>query len=121
VTTQVIRTDKPDPPRMKRRSRCAHHVEGHRRAQGRAQRRQRGHRDRTGDDPGLLQRGFEPLGGSPFGVFRPALVPAELVPQYVVVLGGERTVVDSIAARADVTVVADPGPSALAPVAPPSA
>ncbi len=38
-------------------------------------------------------------GGSPraFGVYRPATVPAEMVPQHVVVLGGSRTVVDSVA------------------------
>ena len=33
----------------------------------------------------------------PFGVYRPALVPAELVPQHVQVLGGDQTVVDSVA------------------------
>jgi hypothetical protein len=42
--------------------------------------------------------------GGAYGVFRPAVVPAELVPQYVVVLGEERTVVDSVAPPADVTV-----------------
>jgi hypothetical protein len=33
----------------------------------------------------------------PFGVYRPALVPADLVPQYVKVLGGDATVVESVA------------------------
>jgi hypothetical protein len=33
----------------------------------------------------------------PYGVYHPALVPAELVPQHVVVLGGDRTVVESVA------------------------
>lgn len=32
-----------------------------------------------------------------FGVYRPALVPAELVPQRVVILGGETTAIDSVA------------------------
>ena len=36
----------------------------------------------------------------PFGVYRPAVVPADLVPQHVVVLGGARTVVDSVAPAA---------------------
>ena len=52
---------------------------------------------------------FSPGGASrprPFGVFRPAVVPNELVPQHVVVLGGPRTVVDSSAPYAEVTVVA---------------
>jgi hypothetical protein len=40
----------------------------------------------------------------PFGVYRPAVVPADLVPQDVVVLGGARTVVDSVAPAGDVTV-----------------
>lgn len=40
----------------------------------------------------------------PFGVYRPAVVPADLVPQHVVVLGGARTVVDSVAPAADVVV-----------------
>jgi hypothetical protein len=42
----------------------------------------------------------------PFGVYRPAVVPADLVPQHVVVLGGTQTVVDSTApATGPVTVV----------------
>jgi hypothetical protein len=40
----------------------------------------------------------------PFGVYRPAVVPADLVPQRVVVLGGPTTVVDSVAPGADVAV-----------------
>jgi hypothetical protein len=46
--------------------------------------------------------GFFGVGGGgqearPYGVYRPALVPADLVPQHVVVLGGDRAVVDSTA------------------------
>jgi hypothetical protein len=37
----------------------AHHLEGPRRAQGRPRRRQRRHRDRARDDPGVLQRRLE--------------------------------------------------------------
>jgi hypothetical protein len=65
-------------------------------------------------------------GGGPraFGVFRPALVPADLVPQYVTLLGGERNVVDSVApdtpasvAVVQPTVVAVPsGPTEVAPL-----
>jgi Acyclic terpene utilisation family protein AtuA len=57
----------------------------------------------------------------PYGVFRPALVPADLVPQRVVVLTtGERTAVDSTAPRAAGAVEVDPapGPAAGAPGGP---
>jgi hypothetical protein len=40
----------------------------------------------------------------PYGVYRPALVPSHLVPQLVVVLGGEQTVVESVAPEGSVTV-----------------
>ena len=54
-------------------------------------------------------------GGRPYGVYRPAVVPAALVPQHVVVLGGDCTVVDSVAPRADVTIEAAAEPTATAP------
>jgi hypothetical protein len=54
----------------------------------------------------------------PFGVYRPALVPADLVPQHVALLGGARTVVDSVAPSADVTVVPGRGPDAAPPTGP---
>jgi hypothetical protein len=64
--------------------------------------------------------GFTGLGGGgqqarPYGVYRPAIVPADLVPQQVVVLGGTRTVVDSTAPAGKVRVEARPGPTALVP------
>jgi len=45
--------------------------------------------------PGFFGVSGGPSEGHPYGVYRPAVVPAELVPQHVVVLGGERTVVES--------------------------
>jgi hypothetical protein len=74
--------------------------------------------------PGFFGIGGGLRGGAPYGVFRPALVPAELVPQHVAVLGAARTVVDSVAPPADVTVEVDapptpppaPGPTAPAPL-----
>ena len=42
--------------------------------------------------------------GKPFGVHTSGLVPADLVPQHVVLLGGERTVVDSVAPAGGATV-----------------
>jgi len=68
--------------------------------------------------PGLFGVGGGPSGGSPYGVFRPALVPADLVPQHVVVLGGERTVVDSVAPPGEVHVEGDEGPAAAVPRGP---
>ncbi|MDH3706946.1 MAG: DUF1446 domain-containing protein [Acidimicrobiia bacterium] len=64
--------------------------------------------------------GFFGLGGGgvgkPFGVHTSALVPADLVPQHVVVVGGDRTVVDSVAPADTVTVEATDEP----PIEPPS-
>jgi hypothetical protein len=48
-------------------------------------------------------------------VYRPTVVPAELVPQHVVVLDGAQAVVDSVAPAETVDVVALPGPQAAAP------
>jgi hypothetical protein len=60
--------------------------------------------------PGFFGVGAGPSGARPYGVYRPAVVPADLVPQHVVVLGGERTVVDSVAPQGaiDVTLPAEP-------------
>jgi len=58
--------------------------------------------------------GFFGIGGSgprAFGVYRPALVPAELVPQHVVILDGKRTVVDSVAPSGAVSIADSPPPS----------
>ena len=54
----------------------------------------------------------------PFGVHRAGLVPAHLVPQHVVVLGGDRTVVESVAPEAVVEVTPAVGPSAPVPAGP---
>jgi hypothetical protein len=71
--------------------------------------------------PGFFGLRGGPSAGSPYGVYRPALVPAELVPQYVVV-GDERTVVDSPvppgAAPPATAVVPAPGPDATVPAGP---
>ncbi|MDE0802894.1 MAG: DUF1446 domain-containing protein [Acidimicrobiales bacterium] len=67
--------------------------------------------------------GFTGIGGGgqqarPYGVYRPALVPADLVPQHVVVLGGAQTVVESVAPAADVVVEPRSGPRATVPDGP---
>jgi hypothetical protein len=51
-------------------------------------------------------------------VYRPAVVPAELVPQHVSLLGGAQTVVDSVAPVDDVTVEPRLGPASVAPDGP---
>ena len=62
--------------------------------------------------PGFFGLSGGPSEGTPYGVYRPAVVPAELVPQHVAVLGGAQTVVES---------VAPPGAVTIAPVEPPRA
>jgi hypothetical protein len=59
--------------------------------------------------PGFFIPGSGPSAGSPYGVYRPAAVPSNLVPQYVTVLGGERTAIDSVAPATAVHVVPDEG------------
>ncbi len=63
-------------------------------------------------------------GARAFGVYRPALVPADLVPQHVAILGGDQTVVDSVSPDGEVSISpadppADPpaaGPTTKAPL-----
>ena len=68
--------------------------------------------------PGFFGLDGGPSGGQPFGVYRPSLIPAELVPQGVHVLDGDHTVVESVAPRATVTVEATPGPETAGPEGP---
>jgi Acyclic terpene utilisation family protein AtuA len=67
--------------------------------------------------PGFFGVSGGPGGGRPYGVYRPTAVPADLVPQHVVVLGGDRTVVESVAPAPTVSapVSPAPGPTAEAP------
>jgi hypothetical protein len=119
VTTRVARTDKPDPATNEEAVALWHiTLKDH-------------DEEKVGRDvinaaieialatiPGFFNVGSSTSPSSAFGVYRPALVPAGLVPQYVVVLGGERTVVDSVAPPGQVTVAADPGPETTAPGGP---
>ena len=57
--------------------------------------------------PGFFIPGASPSAGSAFGVYRPAVVPSNLVPQYVTVLGGKRTTIDSVAPTTSADVVVD--------------
>lgn len=116
VTTRLIRTDKPDPSTNEEavalwRISLKDHDE---RKVGRAL------ADAVVElalstAPGFFVVGASPSAGSPFGVYRPAVVPASLVPQYVVVRGGTRTVVDSVAPAGETHVTPEPGPRTRAP------
>lgn len=66
--------------------------------------------------PGFFGTG--PRSAGPFGVYVPALIPAELVTQDVVVLGGETHQVSSVIPDAPVNVLPASGPSATVPEGP---
>jgi hypothetical protein len=68
--------------------------------------------------PGFFGVGSGPAGGRAFGVYEPARVPAELVPQEVVVLGGDTHEVSSVIPSDPVNVVPTPGPTVPAPTGP---
>lgn len=61
--------------------------------------------------PGFYSLSGSPGGARPYGVYRPAVVPAELVPMHVVVLDGPRTVVESVAPSSSVEVTPAPAPA----------
>jgi hypothetical protein len=68
--------------------------------------------------PGFFGVGGGPGSGRPFGVYEPACVPAEVVPQQVVVMGGGTREVSSVIPLASVSVVPASGPAAPAPAGP---
>jgi hypothetical protein len=68
--------------------------------------------------PGFFGVGGGPSAGRPFGVYEPALVPSEVVPQEVVLLGGATKRVESVIPPAEVSVRPAAGPSAAAPGGP---
>ncbi|MEM9130696.1 MAG: acyclic terpene utilization AtuA family protein [Actinomycetota bacterium] len=70
--------------------------------------------------PGLFGVGGGPAPGSPYGVYTPARVSADLVPARVTVLGGDTTVVDSVAPPVGQRPAVEPlpGPQAEPPAGP---
>jgi hypothetical protein len=68
--------------------------------------------------PGFFGVGGAPGPGRPFGVYEPACVPAEAVPQEVVILGGDVREVSSAIPSGAVSVVPAAGPAASAPEGP---
>jgi hypothetical protein len=68
--------------------------------------------------PGFFGVGGAPGPGRPFGVYEPACVPAEVVPQEVVILGGETREVSSAIPPGAVSVEPAVGPAVSAPAGP---
>ncbi|HET9691175.1 MAG TPA: acyclic terpene utilization AtuA family protein [Acidimicrobiales bacterium] len=68
--------------------------------------------------PGFFGVSGGPGEGRPYGVYRPAVVPADLVPQQVVLLGGRQSVVESSAPPGTVDVAPAPEPTASPPGGP---
>jgi len=68
--------------------------------------------------PGFFGVGGGPSAGRPFGVYEPARVPAQIVPQEVVVVGGETARVDSVIPPGEVSLQLPAGPAAAAPGGP---
>jgi hypothetical protein len=61
--------------------------------------------------PGMYGLGGGPSGASAFGVYRPAKIASDLVPQYVHLLDGETVLVESVAPTGPPVTVAVPGPA----------
>ena len=117
VTTRVVRTDKPDPATNEEATALWRITvkDPDERKVGRAVSNAVTELG-LATIPGLYGVGGGPGGARSYGVYRPAVVPADLVPQHVVVRGGDRTVVDSVAPAAPAgDVVPAAGPSAPAP------
>ena len=68
--------------------------------------------------PGFFGVGGGPAGGRPFGVYEPACIPADAVPQEVVQLGGGRQEITSVIPPAEVSVKPTAGPDVAAPGGP---
>jgi len=68
--------------------------------------------------PGYTSVGGGPGGGRPFGLYEPARIPAQTVPQEVVILGGETREVSSVIPDAPSSVSPAPGPTAPVPSGP---
>lgn len=119
VTRRVVRTDKPDPATNEEAVALWRLTlkDPDERKVGRAT------ADAVGElglatIPGLFGVGGGPSGGRPYGVYRPAAVPADLVPQSVTVVGGGHSVVDSVAPAGRVEIVAADGPDVPVPEGP---
>lgn len=68
--------------------------------------------------PGFFGIGGGPSAGRPYGVYEPACISSKIVPQEVVMLGGETRELSSVIPPGDVKVEPAAGPSAKAPGGP---
>lgn len=119
VTTRLVRSDKPDPPTNEEAVASLRITvkDPDERKVGRAFSNAMIELG-LATIPGFFGLSGGPSAGSPYGVYRPALVPAELVPQHVVLLGGSQTVVDSVAPAGTAAVEPAAGPAATSPDGP---
>ncbi len=102
ITSRVIRTDKPDPATQEEATAIWRVTVKDRdeRKVGRAFADAMVHTALAGI-PGMYGLGGGPGSGSSFGVYRPATVPSDLVPQYVHIAGQNTVQVDSVAPAGD--------------------
>lgn len=115
ITARLIRTDKDDPATQEEataiwRVTVKDHDE---RKVGRAFSNANTHTGLS-SIPGMYGLSGGPGAASPYGVYRPALVPNDLVPQYVHMLGGDTVQIDSVAPTGEPLVI-DQTPSPAAP------
>ena len=124
ISSEVVRTDKADPATQEEATAIWRVTvkDADERTVGRAFSDAMVHTALAGI-PGMYGLGGGPSAASPFGVYRPALVPSDLVLQYVHVLGGDTRQIDSVAPTGapvevrDVTSVAAPeGPTVEVPL-----
>ena len=113
ITSRVVRTDKDDPETQEEATAIWRVTVKDRdeRKVGRAFNDAMVHTALAGI-PGMYGLGGGPSAASPFGVYRPARVSSDLVPQYVHVLGGETRQVDSVAPAGPVVDIPSEPPSA---------
>jgi Acyclic terpene utilisation family protein AtuA len=106
IVSRVVRTDKPDPATQEEATAIWRVTvkDADERKVGRAFADSMVHTVLAGI-PGMYGLGGGPGAGSPFGVYRPATVPSELVPQYVHVAGRHTVQVDSVAPTGEPLVV----------------
>ena len=102
ITSRVVRTDKPDPLTQEEATAIWRVTvkDADERKVGRAFSDAQVHTVLS-SIPGLYLLSGGPTPATPFGVYRPATVPNDLVPQYVHTLGGSTTQVSSVAPTGD--------------------
>ena len=95
ITSEVIRTDKQDPDQQEKATAIWKITvkDQDERKVGRAFTDAMIHTVLAGI-PGMYSLGSGPTAASPYGIYRPAIVPADLVPQYVHLLDGATTLVE---------------------------